>query len=107
MKFSKQEYSIGIITLCFIIALSVSTIFPSSKTHLVSQPSVNVSPYYININTADVDELTTLEGVGPKLAENIVKQRKRLGGFKNKYQLNTVPGMGDVVFNKIKDHIKV
>ena len=36
----------------------------------------------VNLNTADVEELTTLPGIGPSLAERIVEYRRQNDGFR-------------------------
>jgi competence protein ComEA len=47
----------------------------------------------ININTATVEELKTLKGVGQKRAEAIVKYRKEHGKFKDVYELAKIKGI--------------
>ena len=48
----------------------------------------------IHINTASVDELCALKGVGPKLAEKIIAAREAHGPFKSGADLQKVPGIG-------------
>ena len=48
----------------------------------------------IHINTASVDELCALKGVGPKLAEKIIAVREANGPFKSGADLQKVPGIG-------------
>ena len=62
-------------------------------------------PYLININTADVYELTALDGIGDKKAQNIVEYRKEHGPFKNKEDLLEVSGIGESILNNIEDKI--
>ncbi len=61
----------------------------------------------ININTATVDELTVLRGIGEKKAEAIVEHREKAGLFNTIEDLNNVKGIGGKIFNKIKDLIVV
>ncbi|MCP4977848.1 MAG: ComEA family DNA-binding protein [Maribacter sp.] len=61
----------------------------------------------ININTATVEELTALKGVGEKKAHSIVEHRKEAGLFVKIEDLKNVKGVGDKIFNKIKDLIVV
>lgn len=61
----------------------------------------------ININTAEADELCTLDGIGPVLAERIIKKREELGGFAKLYQLMSVDGIGEDTYSKIKDKITI
>ncbi len=61
----------------------------------------------ININTATVDELMTLKGIGEKKAASIVEHREKHGSFITIEDLKNVKGIGDKIFDKIKDHITV
>lgn len=67
----------------------------------------NSSASLININTADADELMSLNGIGEKLAEDIIAYRNENNGFKTIDEIKNVNRIGDAVFNKIKDKITV
>lgn len=60
------------------------------KTHK-SAPKVTLP---IHINTATVEEICALKGVGPKLAEKIIAVREAQGPFKSGADLQKVPGIG-------------
>lgn len=59
----------------------------------------------ININTATVDELQKLHGIGAAKAKAIVDYRKANGNFKNASDLTKVPGIGEKVFAGIKNDV--
>jgi competence protein ComEA len=61
----------------------------------------------VNLNTATVAELDTLPGVGPVLAQRIVDHRNRTGGFKSVEELRKVEGVGDARFEQLKDLVTV
>ncbi len=61
----------------------------------------------ININSADVEELTELPGIGPSYARRIVEYRKEFGPFKKIEDLLNVRGIGDRTFEKIRDRITI
>lgn len=61
----------------------------------------------ININTAGIEELTTLTGIGDVKAEAIIKYRNDHGKFNTIEELLNVDGIGESLFEKIKDNIKV
>ena len=61
----------------------------------------------VNINTANVDELATLPGIGPAKAEAIVKYRKDHGKFKKVEDLKEVKGIGDKIIEKVKPEATV
>ena len=61
----------------------------------------------ININTASIEKLTTLTGIGDVKAEAIIKYRNEVGKFKTKEEILNVDGIGESLFEKIKDDITV
>ena len=65
------------------------------------------SNFKININTASVDELKTLSGIGEVKAKAIVEYRKVKGKFKTIEDIKEVNGISESLFEKIKDNITV
>lgn len=61
----------------------------------------------ININTASVEELMTLDGIGEVIAQRIVDYRNEHGKFNSIEEIKNVSGIGDKKFEKIKDRICV
>jgi len=61
----------------------------------------------ININTAGVDELVLLPGIGEKTAKKIIEFRTESGTFKRLDELMEVKGIGEVKFNKIKKFLYI
>lgn len=55
----------------------------------------------VHINSASVDELCALNGVGPKLAEKILGVREANGPFKTPEDLKKVPGIGKKKLGKL------
>ena len=74
---------------------------------VMTAPAVAAGSDTININTASVDELTQLQKVGPKTAENIVAYRDANGPFKTVDDLKNVKGVGDKILELNKDRISV
>lgn len=64
-------------------------------------------PYIININKADIYELTALDGIGNKKAQSIIEYREKHGRFKSSEELLKVNGIGEAILEKIKDKITV
>ena len=56
----------------------------------------------VSLNSATLDQLEALPGVGPVLAQHIVDWRTAHGGFSSVDQLNDVPGIGDVKFADLR-----
>ena len=61
----------------------------------------------VNINTATQEELETLVGIGPSIANKIVQYRKENGNFKTVDDIKNVSGIGESKFEKIKDYVCV
>ncbi len=61
----------------------------------------------INLNTATLTQLQTLKGVGPKTAERIIAQRKRVGSFKSLEDLLQIKGIGPKTLNKFRGIVYV
>jgi competence protein ComEA len=61
----------------------------------------------ININTAEISELTRLHGVGEAIARAIVDHRERHGPFLAIEQLMNVSGIGERSFERMRDFITV
>jgi competence protein ComEA len=61
----------------------------------------------VNLNTAGLDQLQTLPGVGPVLAQHILDWRTQHGSFSSVDQLDDVTGIGDVKFAALKSLVTV
>lgn len=59
----------------------------------------------ININTATATELDSLPGVGYSTATNIIDYRTNNGLFRTKEEIKLVSGIGDAIYEQIKDLI--
>ena len=59
----------------------------------------------VSLNKASKDELMTLSGVGESKALAIIEYRDKNGGFKVLEDIMNVSGIGEALYNKIKDYI--
>jgi comEA protein len=84
-----------------ILALAVLTGFPTI-TQAVG-PGGNDST--ININTATLDELTSIPGIGPVTAQRIIDFREENGPFKSVDDLLKVKGVGEKLLDKIRERV--
>ncbi|MFI1362194.1 helix-hairpin-helix domain-containing protein [Streptomyces griseochromogenes] len=60
----------------------------------------------VSLNTATADQLDTLPGVGPVLAQHIIDYRTRHGGFRSVGELRQVNGIGDRRFSDLRSLVR-
>ncbi len=60
-----------------------------------------------NINTASVPLLSYVSGIGPKLAENIVKYREENGAFSSRSEIKKVSRLGEKAFEQAAGFLRV
>lgn len=61
----------------------------------------------VNINTADVDQLQSLPGIGQVRAEQIIAEREENGEFRIPEDIMRVSGIGEGTLEEIIDYITV
>lgn len=77
------------------------------KTTTSEEDTKNTLQEIININTATAADFDKLPGIGASKAETIVQYREKNGNFNQIEDLKEVPGIGEALFEKIKDYITV
>ena len=86
------------------LALAMAALLVSGTAMAAGKPAPTAK---VNINTASVEQLTTLPGVGPKLAARIVEYRQKSGTFRSAQELMNVKGIGEKNFAKIEAWLSV
>ena len=72
-----------------------------------SQEKEDEKQVIVNINTANLEKLQTLPGIGESTARKIIEYREQNGKFATIEDLKNVSGIGESKFNNIKDKITV
>ena len=74
---------------------------------VVLEESEESNSKMVNINSASVEKLSSLNGIGKSTAEKIIKYREENGYFNTIEEIMNVSGIGESKFNSIKDNIEV
>lgn len=86
------------------LALAMAALLVSGTAMAAGKPAPTAK---VNLNTASVEQLTALPGVGPKLAARIVEYRQKSGTFRSTQELMNVKGIGEKNFAKIEAWLSV
>jgi len=92
------------------IVIQASTFLDAPPVQRGNPLSVTIEPastQLIDINTAVVEELEELPDIGPVIAQRIIDYRSSNGPFTTIEEIMKVPGIGQVMFDQIKDLITV
>ena len=81
------------------VSVATTIITDTTETESINFP--------IDINSAGIDELKTLDGIGDAAASKIIEYRETYGSFKNREELLNVSGIGEKKLEKIYDFIFV
>ena len=96
------------IGIALVFALCLFTIAsPARAQSPAPPPSAAPSKPAINLNTATIEQLDALPGIGKKTAELIIEYRTKSGGFKRIEELMNVKGIGEKSFLKLKPLVVV
>ena len=98
----KPGYLLG----ALLVVFAVSTLVPNSDAGEKAKKEAKLEGV-VNINTATAEQLQLLPGIGKKKAEEIIKYREEKGNFKAIEDIKNVKGVGEGLFDKIKDNIVV
>ena len=61
----------------------------------------------LNVNTATLEQLDELDGIGPTTAQHILDYREEHGGVGSVEELGEVPGIGDVRLASLREQVRV
>lgn len=92
-----------LLTLCMFVA--VQPAFVAAET--AKAPQTSTISNTININSASLESLTQLPGIGEKTAQRIIDFRKANGKFNSPEDMLKVKGIGQKKFDKLKSQVSV
>jgi competence protein ComEA len=87
-----------------VVALALAALITPGLASADSKPAPTAR---VNVNTATVEQLTALPGVGPALAARIVEHRQKSGAFRSTQEVMSVKGIGEKSFAKLEAWLTV
>ena len=102
MFLGRNSYASQVQSAGFALPQAVQSSEPQSSTG--TEPDTIET---VNINTATSDQLQTLPGIGPVLAQRIIDHREANGPFPSAAHLIQVEGLGEKTLHNIMDYITV
>ncbi|WP_051324625.1 ComEA family DNA-binding protein [Candidatus Solirubrobacter pratensis] len=78
---------------------------PAAAAATAAAPSTPAQP--VNLNTATLEQLDTLDGVGPATAQKIIDFRTAHGGFGSIDELDQIPGIGEKKLAALREQVTV
>lgn len=104
---NRKEIIALIVLISILIVINIVQYLKWQKNKKTFELIIEESMNQISINTADINDLEALPGVGPALARRIIEYREKNGNFKKISDLKKVKGIGENLFKRIEPFIKL
>ena len=95
-----MKYRHSVLALCLVLSLTLAPL-------AFAQNGKSQTTEKVNLNTATVEQLQTLPGIGPAMAKRVVEYRTKVGKFTKIEEILNVKGIGEKRFQQMKDRLVV
>jgi competence ComEA-like helix-hairpin-helix protein len=105
MRAASWRLSIDLLLAVRVIAGKEERMEPEAQIKGLDDRAELEGPPVLDLNQATVEDLQTLGGIGPALAQRIVAYRAEQGGFGSPEELTAVPGVGRAAYERLADRL--
>lgn len=103
----RREVIVLLILISTLIALNAVNFIRKEKLRQSACLVTEEGKLELSLNAVSAEELCDLPGIGPVLAERIIRYREQRGRFESLDELKMVKGIGDKLYNKISPYVKL
>lgn len=107
MKHAHVKQVAVLVAFTAFVVVSFGTLAFAKAEQPMAKPEANaaISVAKIDINKAGLEDLESVKGIGPALAERIIAYRNENGKFKTAQDIMNVKGIGQSKYERIKDQL--
>lgn len=104
---NRREVIVLLILTSTLIALNAVNFIRKEKLRQSTCFVTEEGKLELSLNRVSAEELCDIPGIGPVLAERIIRYREQRGRFESLDELKRVKGIGDKLYNKISPYVKL
>ena len=103
----RREVLVFVLLIVVLVAINAVSAFRRQGLRRSTALIVAQGRIQLSLNSVSVVDLCDLPGIGPVLAERIVKYREQKGPFQSLEELKEVKGIGDKLYSRVSPYLKL